>query len=67
MSYSPKQAIDERRTEVSEAIRTEDVEALYHLARLFKEEGEDELADVLRKKAQRIERDEAAYDEANNN
>ena len=70
MSYSTTQAVDERRTEVYTAIKEEDAEKLYHLAAQFKEEGEegeDEIADELRKIARRIEREEWSYDEANNN
>lgn len=67
MSYSPRQAVDERRAEVYTATKEEDAEKLYHLAAQFKEEGDDELAEDLYKIARRIERDEWSYDEANNN
>jgi hypothetical protein len=67
MSYSPRQAVDERQAEVWTATKEEDAERLYQLAAQFKEEGEDELADELHKIARRIERDEWAYDEARDN
>ena len=67
MSYSPKTAIDEREVEVAQAMQTRDVEALHTLAELFKEEGEDERADILMYTARKINREDWSYDEANDN
>ena len=67
MSYSPKQAKDERYEEVIEALQTRDTEALYHLAGLYKEEGEDEMAETLQFAAKKFDAEEWAYDEAKDN
>ena len=64
MSYSIKDAIDERNHEVDEALQTRDSEALYTLASLYKEEGDDEMAEKLTSIAKRIDREDNAYDEA---
>lgn len=67
MSYSPKQAIDERNIDVWHALKEDDAEKLYHLAAQFKEEGDDENAASLLAIARKIEKDEWAYDEAKDN
>ena len=67
MSYSPKAAIDERATDVYHAIQTRDIEGLYHLANLYKKEGYDDIAEALQADARKMEKEEWAYDEANNN
>lgn len=67
MSYSPKAAIDEQTAAIDEALQTRDSEALYQLADIVKEQGEDELAETLLKTAKTIDREESLYDEANNN
>jgi hypothetical protein len=67
MSYSNQEAKDERDQEVSEAMQTRDSEALYHLAGLYKEEGEDEYAETLIMAAKKIDREDWAYDEAKDN
>jgi hypothetical protein len=64
MSYSPKQAKDDRDQEVTEALQTRDTEALYRLAGLYKEENEDEYAETLIMAAKKIDREDWAYDEA---
>lgn len=67
MSYSSRQAIDERQTEIFEALRTRDSEALYHLASMEKEEGNDEVAEELLQQAKKIDREDWSYDEAKDN
>lgn len=67
MGYSIKEAIDERQQEVDKALQESDSEKLFQLAELFKEEGDDEEAEVLLATAKRIERDEWAYDEFKEN
>lgn len=67
MSHSPKQAIDDREQEVFEALNSKDSEAIYHLADLFKEEGEDERAEELLKIARRWNDEDWSYDESINN
>ena len=67
MSYSIDKARDERQVEISDALRTRDSEALYHLAGLEKEEGNDEVAEELYKQAKKIDREDWAYDEAKDN
>ena len=67
MSFSNKQAICERQDEIKHALETRDSEALYQLADLEKEEGNDEYAEALVQHARRIDREETLYDEANGN
>lgn len=67
MSYSIKQAKDERQTDIFNALETRDSEALYQLADLEKEEGNDEYAEALQQHAKRIDKEDWGYDEANNN
>jgi hypothetical protein len=62
MSYSHKQAKDERDQEVTEVLQARDTEALYHLAGLYKEEGEDEQAEVLLFAAKKFDDEDWAYD-----
>jgi hypothetical protein len=64
MSYSPRHAQTERDQEVTEALQTRDSGALYRLAGLYKEEGEDEYAETLIMAAKKIDREDWAYDEA---
>ena len=64
MSYSVRQAKDEREQEVSEAMQTRDSEALYRLASLYKEEGDDEGAEMLLFTARKIEREDTQGDQA---
>ena len=63
MSYSLKQAKDERDVEVTEALQTRDTEALYHLAGLYKEEGEDEIAETLQFAAKKMDAVDAQEDQ----
>lgn len=67
MSYSMKEANEERSQEVTTALQTRDSEALYQLAALYKEEGEDEYAETLLMAAKKIDREDWAYDEAKDN
>lgn len=67
MSYSIDKAKDERQLEIEEAINARNSEALYHLAGLEKEEGNDEVAEDLLTRAKKIDREDWAYDEAKDN
>ena len=53
---------EERDTEIYEALNTRDSEALYTLASLEKEEGNDEEAEKLIKIARKIDDQDQAYD-----
>jgi hypothetical protein len=65
--FSIKDARLDRQECVQWAIQNDDNEQLYKLAQLFKEEGEDEVADELRKLARQAEKNNWAYDEARDN
>jgi phage shock protein A len=67
MSYTTREAKNERTLEVELAQMTRDSEALYSLARQFKEEGEDEIAEELLAQAKKIDREDWAYDEHRDN
>jgi len=64
MSYSEQEARWEREEEIAKAIETSDSEALYQLAGLEKEEGNDETAAELIRVARMIDRNDWAYDNA---
>ena len=64
MSYSPRHAQTERDQEVTEALQTRDSGALYRLAGLYKEEGEDEQAEVLRFAAKKFDDEDWSFDRA---
>ena len=53
---------EERDTEIYEALNTRDSEALYTLANIEKEEGNDEEAEKLIKVARKIDDEDQAYD-----
>lgn len=53
---------EERDTEIYEALNTRDSEALYTLASLEKEEGNDEEAEKLIKIARKIDHEDQSYD-----
>lgn len=65
--YSIIEAVGEREAEVINAINTRDSEALYTLAGLYKEEGEDEMADTLRAEAKKIDREDDSFDQFRDN
>ena len=54
MSYSIQEAINDRQLDIECAIMTEDSEALFQLAQIVKEEGNDEQAEQLLAIARRI-------------
>lgn len=58
------QSKDERQLDIELALMTRDSEALYRLASLEKEEGNDEVAEDLQAHAKRIDREDWAYDNA---
>lgn len=64
MSYSEQEARWEREEEIAKAMETSDSEALYQLAGLEKEEGNDETAAELIRVAKMIDRNDWAYDNA---
>lgn len=59
--------LHDRQIEIKEALETRDSEALYTLARLEKEDGQDEYAESLQIHARRIDKEDAAYDEERDN
>jgi len=64
MSYSEQEARWEREEEITKAMETSDSEALYQLAALEKEEGNDETAAELIRVARMIDKADWAYDNA---
>lgn len=64
MSYSEQEARWEREEEIAKALETSDSEALYQLAGLEQEEGNDEQAAELRRVAKMIDKNDWAYDNA---
>ena len=64
MSYSDNEARWEREEAIARALETSDSEALYQLAELEQEEGNDETAEELIKTAKMIDRNDWAYDNA---
>lgn len=64
MSYSEQEARWEREEAIALAMETSDSEALYQLASLEKEEGNDETATELIRVAKMIDRNDWAYDNA---
>ena len=63
MSYSEQEARWEREEEITKALETGDSEALYQLAALEKEEGNDEQAAELLRVAKMIDANDMAYDQ----
>ena len=64
MSYSDLEARWEREEEIAKAMEAGDSEALYQLAGLEKEEGNDETAAELIRVARMIDKADWAYDNA---
>jgi hypothetical protein len=67
MSYSINEAKNDQTLDIDLALQTRDSEALYHWARIVKEQGDDEKAEALRDTARRIDREDMSYDEARDN
>lgn len=67
MSYSPKNAVDERQASIATALDTRDSTALYQFADLEKEEGNDEYAEALLEHAKRIDDEDWAHDRERDN
>jgi len=67
MSYSINEAENDQALDIDLALQTRDSEALYHWARVVKEQGDDEKAETLRNIAHRIDREDMSYDEARDN
>jgi len=67
MSYSISEAENDQTLDIDLALQTRDSEALYHWARVLKEQGDDEEAEALLKAARRIDREDMSYDEARDN
>jgi hypothetical protein len=67
MSYSISEAKNDQALDIDLALQTRDSEALYHWARIVKEQGEDEYAQILKDAARRIDREDMSYDEARDN
>ena len=64
MSYSIQEAKMERTEAISKAIEERDETKLYELAHYAKKEGDDELADFLKKEYNKVYREDRAYDES---
>lgn len=64
MSYSIREAGAEQQQAIVAAINSRDSEALYNLAQIVKEQGDDEQAEVLLTEAKKIDREDWAYDNA---
>jgi len=67
MSYSHQEAQLERDEAIFNALDTRDSEALYQLAGILKEEGDDEQAAHLLKVARRIDDEDQAFDQERDN
>ena len=67
MSYSIKDAQIEQDEAIFEALNNRDSIALFQLAVILKEQGDDEQAERLLKTARSIEAGDWAYDESINN
>jgi hypothetical protein len=67
MSYSHKEASMEQDEAIFNALDTRDSEALYQLASLLKEQGEDENAERLIKVAKTIDEEDNAFDNNRDN
>jgi hypothetical protein len=55
MSYSNQEAKGEREEAIQIALQSQDSEALYKLAEMYKEEGDDAYAETLRYAAKKID------------
>lgn len=64
MSYSIYEASAEQQQAIVAAINSRDSEALYQLAQIVKEQGDDEQAEDLLTEARKIEKEDWAYDNA---
>lgn len=67
MSYSIQYANAEQTQAIVAAINSRDSEALYRLAGIMKEQGDDENAEALLTEARKIEKEDWAYDNAMGN
>jgi hypothetical protein len=67
MSYSHNEANMEQEEAIFNALDTRDSEALYQLASLLKEQGEDENAERLIKAAKTIDEEDNAFDNNRDN
>lgn len=67
MSYSHKEANQEQDEAIFNAIDTRDSEALYQLAQILKEQGDDEQAEHLLKVAKKIDEEDNAFDNNRDN
>jgi hypothetical protein len=67
MSYHTQDATAQLGSAVERAISTRDVEALFKYAQVYKEQGEDEYAETLRKEARKIDREDWSYDNSTSN
>jgi hypothetical protein len=67
MSYHTQDATAQLGSAVEKAISSRDVEALFKYAQVYREQGEDEQAEALRKEAQKIEREDWSFDNERDN
>lgn len=67
MSYSAEEAQMERDRDLNTILQTRDSEGAYRLSHLYKEEGDDELAEALQKLAKRWDKEDDAYDQHRDN
>lgn len=67
MSYHTHDAEIDQASSIGEALQTRDSEALFLLAGILKEQGDDEEAERLHTIARTIEKEDWAHDEHNDN
>lgn len=67
MSYSITVAKNERQSDIHNALEERDGEKLYQLAVLEVKDGNQEYAEELLKQVRKWQREDWAYDEANDN
>ena len=67
MSYTTTDAHTDLMTRIDEVLESRDIEGAYLLANVFARAGDDEQADYFINLARRWNKEDWAYDEANNN
>lgn len=67
MSYSIQYATAEQEQEIVNAINSRDCEALFKLADIIKEQGDDENAEALLTEAKRFEKEDWMFDQERDN
>ena len=67
MSYSNKEAKDERDLDLDTILNTRDSEGAHQLANQLKEEGDDELAEKLQTLAKKWDEEDDSFDQERDN